>query len=178
MAGSPITIISTVTLPAQPPVGSTTYIPLGGDGYSAPHAAYAVKGFSLAHDASGGNAHIGVTMDNRFCSLVSYCTGAIKQITSADAGMSFELLGPTIATVALVGPVAAVISLVDTQEVRKTWEVPPLVLPGGSEVGTLSLQVENVLNDSSLIDVLIYLFNIRVRELTPMGPILWARGSR
>jgi len=55
--------------------------------------------------------------------------------------------------------------------------VPPIILPGGPEVPTIRARALNVNGDFVFLEAQIFLFNIRVRELTPMGPLVFARGS-
>jgi hypothetical protein len=50
-------------------------------------------------------------------------------------------------------------------------------MPGGPSDPNVRFEMVNVLADVYSMHLLVYLFNIRVRELTPMGPLLWARGS-
>ncbi len=66
-------VASTVQLPAQPTTGLTETIPLGGNGFSAPHSIVAVE-LELANDASGGLSSLVINMDPRYTSLVSYIT--------------------------------------------------------------------------------------------------------
>ncbi len=72
-------------LPAQPAVGQVQYVPLGGDGFRAPFAAYAISSHTVAGDAGGGFAQLRISMDPRFCSLVAWTTIGITQVTPADA---------------------------------------------------------------------------------------------
>jgi len=51
-----------------------------------------------------------------------------------------------------------------------------VILPG-SENTALTVFAANVDGDEYFLDAFIFLFDIRARELTPMGPLLWARGS-
>lgn len=157
-------------------------IPLGGDGLSAPIAAYAITDFEITGDASSGRADLRITMDPRFCSLVSYITMTNSQAATADADIRL--------TVGSDNPVAAVPLQVQAGNVEsingnvsggitlnRTWTPPPFILPGGSVAPFARGQMLNVLNDVYGLRAMIFLFDIRVRELTPMGPLLWARGS-
>jgi len=156
-----------------------SYIPLGGDGYTAPIAAYGINGMDTTGDASGGLVTQVVEMDNRYCSLVSYVTTAVQQATPADAetrqlintvsGRGNPQLNFSADLVALAAAF--------TTEINNTWNPPAVILPGGSDVGRIQVGWVNVDTDSYFLHALIYLFDIRVRELTPMGPLLWARGS-
>jgi len=180
--GCPISVALSFTLPAQPSTGNVNYIPLGGDGFTAPIAAYGVSGATVAGDVSSGIATINLTMDNRYCSLVGYATGRILQGTPADAELRMAI-GVTAAPLGKVplqvdqGDVTAIAATVSPDSIAKTWLPPSIILPGGVDAPVLSLAATNVDGDFFTIDALIYLFNIRVRELTPMGPILFSRGS-
>lgn len=131
----------------------------------------------VSGDVSGGFAELRVTLDNRFCGLVSYITGQIAQATSADAEMLLEVLGNTIATVVDAGLVVAISSLISGSEVARTFAPTPLILPGGPQVPNVRARMLNVDGDLFFLETLIYLFDIRVRELTPMGGLLFARGA-
>lgn len=66
-----------VNLPAQPSSsvvdGAIAYIPLGGDGYEAPHSMF--QGVvNLDADASGGTQTISIFADPRFQSMVQFFT--------------------------------------------------------------------------------------------------------
>ncbi len=174
-------VTSTFTPPAQPTVGSLTYVPLGGDGFSAPIAAYAVHQFELVGDVSGGKNQMTIEMDPRFCSLVSFVSIAIRQGTSADA--EYRLVVGTSTGVGQIpshiesGLIVAISSTVSTSEINKTSQITPMMMPGAGQAGKIQLETKNVDGDDALLNTLIYLFNIRVRETTPMGPLLWSRGS-
>jgi len=144
---------------------------------TAPFAATIVRGMAQTMDASGGNANLVVNLDPRFCSLISFVTVQLQQATSADADVVMEIAGATIPTIIDSRVVVAVASLVSTQEIAVTFAPPPIVIPGGGEAPGLKVTALNVTNDVIFLDAQIYLFNIRVRELMPMGPLLWARGA-
>jgi len=177
--GDPISVTADLVLPAQPTSGTTTYIPLGGDGFTSPIAAYAVNAFALTGDASSGTATQTVTLDDRYCGLVSFVSFNIAQGTPADADFrafinsSTGFSIPQIMDAGVVTAIAAAFGL----EINHTWNCPPVMLAGGTDVGRITLAVENVLSDVMKLFTLIYIFDIRVRETTPMGPLLWARGA-
>lgn len=175
----PISVIETVTLPAQPTNGAVDYIPLGGNGYSAPHAAYSVVGMTVTGDAGGGSAGLDVTMDDRYCSLITYITFNIAQGTSADADfrLTMSSIAGRIPLVAEAGLQLAVVSDVSSQEVSHTWNPTPVILPGGGQVCRANGRWVNTLADVYSFHLMAYLFAIDVREKTAMGPLLWARGA-
>lgn len=155
-------------------------IPLGGDGITSPIAAWEISGFSVTGDASGGAASLRVNLDPRNTALVAFVTNTIVQVSSADADINTALLGNagSVPTQALSGPVSAISATVSTGTIRQTWRPEPYVMPGGNGAGahirTLFL---NVTNDVYFMSALIYIFNIRARELMPMSYLLAGRGS-
>lgn len=165
---------STVTLPAQPTIGTTHYVPLGGDGLSAPFAAQTVRAMQVEHDASGGTATAVINLDPRFCGLVSFMTIQIAQAINADADVSLTVTGSTTPS-----QVLRVVQPSGTDfEIGRTWTPNPIILPGGNqEAGQLRFACDNVDGDDSFLDVWVYLFNINVRQLTAMGPLLFSRGT-
>jgi len=58
------------TLPAQPANGSSVYRPLGGDGWTAPHAEYSVL-TQLTGDATAGASIASLVLDTRFMNIVA-----------------------------------------------------------------------------------------------------------
>lgn len=174
-------VSETLALPNQPATGAMTFVPLGGDGFTAPAAAYAVTDMELAGDASGGAMSIFVTMDDRFCSLVSFVTVNIAQASSADADLRIAVAsgsGTSQIPLAIHQNLQTATALVvNTKNVGFTWNPPPVMLPGAGQAGRIIFQAKNVDANDFFLSSLIYLFDIRVRELTPMGPLLWARGA-
>lgn len=164
-------------MPAQPSSGIVDRVPLGGDGFEAPMAAYSIKNFLLTGDASSGRIEHIIQMDPRFCGLCSFMTLTIAQGTSADADFRLTITGGRTPGMDSSGLATAVASLVDSIEISRTWSPPAMVLPGGPEDAIVRSRVLNVDGDVVRLDALVYLFDLTVREKTPMGPLLWARGS-
>ena len=183
LEGRSISVTEDLVLPAQPASGVTNYIPLGGDGYTAPFAAYAVNAFTLTGDATGGRVELKVTMDARYCSLVQYLNMTNLQAATADAEFRF-VLGAALAAGAvpqqtLSGDITAINGNISggVATLNQTWSPAPFILPGGDVLPFVMGQMLNVDTDVYTIRTYVFLFNIRVREVTPMGPLLWARGS-
>lgn len=177
MESGPTSVTETIVLPAQPTSGLVDAVPLGGDGFSAPKLAYSIKNFLVTGDASSGNLEQIIRMDQRYCSLVTFATLTIAQGTAADASFRMTITGNRTPGMDDSGLIVSVPSLVDSIEVSHTWFPMALILPGSGDDAILRARVLNVNGDVSRLDAFIYLFDIRVRELTPMGPLLWARGS-
>jgi len=177
--GDPIAVSVAVTLPAQPAVGRVTYIPLGGDGKMSPIAAYSVVGVGVTGAAGGGSALMTVTMDDRYSSLIQYVSWSNDQVARADADFRTRIATPIRLTPILSdsGLQTSISSSIASATVSRTWAPPPVILGGGSSPGFLEHAMLNVADDEYLLNAMVFLFDIRVRELTPMGPLLWARGS-
>ncbi len=168
-------MISTVRLPEQPTTGTVRYIPLGGDGFVAPFAAYAINSHQVTGDATGTTATLRVLMDPRFCSLTAFSTLQIQQATPGDVACRMDLSGAGYPGQP-VSVVMTSIGLVSVVNVSNTYKPVPVVMPGGGEDVALGAVALNVDTDIYTVNALIYLFDISVREKTPMGPLLWARG--
>lgn len=169
-----MSVSSVFTLPAQPVTGEVVRVPLGGDGFSAPLASYTVRDHNVTGDASGTFAQLRVTMDLLYTSLVAFASGSIAQGTELNADFKFGIFGPVTSEVTVLGTQQVIDPLIDPRNCATLWSPPPRLYPGGGEVTTLSMRWLNVLADEYFLNTTIYLFDIRARELTPMGPLLWA----
>lgn len=176
MAGGFISVTQTVVFPAQPAVGQLFYVPLGGDGFVSPFAAYSLRSFQASGDASGTFISMNVNLDPRFVSLVAWVTVQIQQGTSADADFRIDVASDETGIISS-GAIEAVASDVSGLEVSRTFSPHPTLLPGGSKNSRVVAAFDNVDGDEYFMDVWCYLFNIRVRETTPIAPLLWAAGG-
>ncbi len=163
-----------VTLPLAPGTGILTYVPLGGDGFFAPFAAYSLTSLTLAGDASGGQAGMDITLDDRYTSLVAFLAPQVNQVTEADLVAQMRVVGNN--SPSIVENITLLASAV-TSDSAALWIPPPWICPGGSNVCTASFVAPNVNGDTSVLSALIYLFNIRAREESPVGLLNFARGS-
>ncbi len=172
-----MSVSATLQLPSQPTLGELTYTPLGGDGLLAPFAAHVVNGFRVVGDASGGNATLEVLLDTRFCHIVAFVATQITQATSADADVRYSSGSSDRAATQVHGIVVPALSaLINAATIANTWNPAPQVL-SGLDAPNIRLGFVNVDTDTYFLEALIYLFRLDVREKTPMGPLLWARGA-
>lgn len=81
-----MSVAETITLPGQPTDGLNIFVPLGGDGFIAPHSCYELEA-TLDGDASGGTNVIYINLDSRFQSLVSLIS---IHVSGAAANVAFE----------------------------------------------------------------------------------------
>lgn len=169
-----MTVETTLALPAQPTTGTMQYVPLGGDGLTSPHAAYMLRSVQIAGDSSSGQAIIKVAFDRRWTTLVQFVTGQVSGV-AAPVAFQFIISGELMPSVIDKGT-----DSFDTVGIQPsaghTWFPPPVLVPGGAD-GELKLTWLNVDGDTFFCDSLIYLFNIDVRQKTPIAPLLWARGG-
>ncbi len=174
-----ISVTEAFTLPNQPTIGTVRFVPLGGDGFKAPSHAYSIFDASIVGDAGGGNARIQATMDNRYCSLVSYRCGQNQQVSALDADFRLSVTGGDVPEQLSQGAATAISAGVSLRTIGQTFSPTPIVLPGGSfsDAPRVIFRMANVLDDEYFLNAWIFCFDIRVRELTPMGPLLWARGA-
>ncbi len=164
-----MSVAEEIRLPAQPTSGGVDYLPLGGDGFTAPHSMYTVRNMNIVGDASGGQLQAKVTQDRRFSAI---CTL-----------MSIGVVGPAAAVV-----FRAEIAHAPQQNSRQVFQI------GGTGVFTelpsalsqalwspspiLDLAHIQVKADNSgvgvdlLLNALIYNFDIRVAEKVPLNVIL------
>lgn len=164
------------SLPDQPPAGgTTTYIPMGGDGRTAPFAAYAVRQAVATGDASSDSLSMTISMDPQFSSLVSYATVQLLQGTSADAEYRLVLSGARVPEQSRTGVLNAINSDIAARNAGIWHNFAPIVLPADGAPQVLA-QVANVLSDVLTLDLLVYLFDVNVRFITAAGRLLEQRG--
>ncbi len=177
MEGCATAVSETLALPAQPASGEMRRIPLGGDGFTAPIAAYAIINFAQTGATGGGSIRHRISMDERFCSLVSYMTVRNVQATPGNVDVKFIVAGPANPLQTLNHLAVATSATISTTTITETWNPTPYILPGGGAGSYCALDMLNVDADVVTLDCLIYLFDVSVREKTAMGPLLWSRGA-
>ncbi len=166
-----LSVSVTTVLPAQPAQGQTTFVPLGGDGRSAPLGCYFCR-TEVDGDASGGTAAITIEFDTRYTNLVAYANLVIKADAAAGdftISLSNTNLVSTPATSVIVGTIPQIATGVSTENSAFLWYPPPLYHQGE---GIIFMKVLNVgvLETYELI-VEVLCFDIDVRRLTPL-PLL------
>jgi len=151
-------------------------VPLGGDGFNAPFAAYSIKDFKQIGDASGGTVTFSINMDNRYTSFVSWLSVVVVQGTAADQEYRvFQDADRSAGAAEVLDAVAS--SVLGGNTISIIWRPPGVIMPGGGNGATCGTIWKNVDLDQFRLDAHIYLFDIRAREKTPMGWLLWSRGA-
>ncbi len=154
-------------LPAQPTQGSTNYIPLGGDGRSAPLGCYFVN-IEVDGDASGGNADLTIRGDVRYTNLVAYMNLKV-QADAAAGDFMMRITDPNPPRPQIVGTIPQVATGVATDNATFLWFPPPIYFQGG---GSMSAVLPNVgVNETYKLEIEVLVFDIDVRRLSPL-PLL------
>lgn len=171
LAGRALSVVAvnlTVLMPNQPASGQVKYVPLGGDGYSAPHSAYSCF-LTLAMDASGGNSTINLQFDPRFTQIVSYMRNEVVGVAADTAQRMFvridgdEIISDTVFATFWTGTALA----------TRLWK-PPGVIGTSTQVDTayMTAQMVNTDGDTHNFTCRVYNFDKRARELTPLPVLL------
>lgn len=154
-------------MPAQPTVGNTELLPLGGAGLTAPHGCYVVRN-SVVGDASGGNATLTILFDPRYTNLLAWVN--IRVSVDAGAGDFAIFYQPSAAEegVVVVGTIPQ-IGLITTVNSAFLWYPPPMYHRGR---GLLQVLFPNVAaTETYTLSCQIYTFAIDVTQRTGL-PLL------
>lgn len=166
-----MSVTTTVTLPAQPTIGRSVLTPLGGNGYTAPHACYMVES-SVVGDVSGGTAVVQVVGDARYVNLFAFLNAKIAGDAAAgDFQMSLEeTSGGTAPNIHIVGTIPNVATTFSLNSAF-LWFPPPIYYKG---VGVASSAFANVgVGETYRMAVQVYLFAIDVLQRTPLPLLQW-----
>lgn len=151
------------------PAGAT-FVPLAGDGLVAPFAMYVTRQ-SLAMDASGGLASCIISLDTRYCSMVTALGWTVAgaaanveyaiSISAAPNGSSAAVgVHGTLEITTLGGALAV--------SARGYWSPPAMILgPGDGSNPAIGLNLDNIDGDTMVLDTQILLWDINVRNRTP-----------
>ncbi len=161
-------VAETFAMPNQPAAGHCKHIPLGGDGFSAPHSAYSLV-VNLAGAAGGGNSTITIYGDERYTQMVSYMRNEIVGV-AADTDQRMFILLDTLEQIQINDP--AIHSAV-TSSASVLWKPPGVIFSSQNPTDArLLFQFLNVDGDTHNIDARVYNFDKRARELTPLSILL------
>lgn len=157
-----MSIVEIVILPAQPISGEIEYIPLAGDGFTAPRSAFYGSVLQTG-DASGGTIRMTVKRDQRFEHVISFLTAEVLQ-TSA-AGVRFAV-GRANTTINTVGATKA--NTITGDAVSALTYAPVAMI----EPTFFELDVENTEDLVWRFKFLIYNFNVQASFKVPLSILL------
>lgn len=165
-----MSVSMSVTLPAQPATGVSSYTPLGGDGKSAPHGCYFVLA-TIAGDAGGGTASVTVNFDNRYTNLVAFIS---PQVTSAATAPDFNVfMGPGGSDpeppVTIVGTMPH--TGIGSTNATFLWYPPPIYWRQRGTAAATFINTDNTETYSLVMQI--YTFDPQVTLLTPLPVLQW-----
>ena len=169
-----MSVSAQTALPAQPTTGSVALVPLGGDGWVAPHSAYTIEQ-TVTHDASGGSATNEIRFDPRYTQLLSYIN--CLQTSGADAvevAFSVECSSNDRILVIKSLPLVAVSGLSTTN--TGLWTPPAILCSAGlgvaGDLPFFRVVVDNVDTETTIMRARVYNFDKRARERVPLPQLL------
>ncbi len=165
----PVSVAVAIAVPGT----DVTFVPLGGDGYSAPFGLNLIDS-DLAGDVSGGSATFTVTLDARYCASVTLIGMAVAGATT-DQDYRINFAANPAGTSLRHGVTGTMLGVaVSTEGTAGFWVPPATVLPPST---VFSVRFINVDGDDFRLSAEILLWNIRVRELSPWPYLMGAQGS-
>lgn len=173
-SGRSVSVSETISLPAQPSDGIAQLIPLGGNGFQAPHSVVAVRA-RLAHDASAGNAEIAVRFDPRYTQVLSYAQAELEDGTGSAEDYRLELQCTALESLAVSGAVGGVSVSGKAVTHAVLWSPPAIMCAvdqSSSAYPRLRFTVNNTNTFTSRLTCRIFNFDIRAREVMPLGILL------
>lgn len=176
MEGCATSVTDSVQLPEQPAAGETLTTPLGGNGWSDPHSRTFCS-ISLASAAGGGTNILIIRLDPRYTQLVAFASLGVS------AGVADPITGRIELDCTLFETWIQGVSmpLRDTgstgREHNAVWTPPALLC--SAEPNTDSTQpprvrtiIPNVDGETANLQLVVYNFDKRARELTPIALLL------
>ncbi len=167
-----VAVAQTDSLPDQPAIGASVYRPLGGDGWTAPHAQYSVLQ-QITGDMSGGTSTLILDLDTRWMNIVylleTLYTGSTTTVDSAMYVISEY--PPNARHRARVFGEMLFLSTLNDQGLL-TWN-PPLIVDAES----VASELENGNNAIHNFNSWIYCFQKRALEKVPLNVLLAALPS-
>lgn len=153
------------------PAAEAAFVPLAGDGLTAPFAMYCTFQ-SLVGDASGGLAQLIISLDSRYCSMVQICAWVVTQATPGDMEFAIAISAAPNQSSTAIGYQGTSESIVLggalTENIRGYWSPPAVILgPSDGSNPAIGLNFDNVLADVYTLRTQILLWDINVRQRTP-----------
>ncbi len=161
----------TLTLPAQPTDGTSTFTPLGGNGTQSPIGCYFTN-MQLAGDASSGNAVLTMNLDPRYTNLIAFINmTAASAAVATDFQCRIEAVdGSVLPNVVIVGTMPHIANQT-SPNAAFLWYPPPIYF---IQNGSIRFITDNVdATEVYELTVQIYCFHPEVTRLTPLPMLQW-----
>lgn len=166
-----MSVSESFTLPAQPTTGSSKYVPLAGNGYTAPQSAYAVA-VQLSGDATGGSANITVRPDPQYASILSYASFSAFA-TAAAVGQLYQIINGAETAASMIQGAFDVVGGLNPNQ-ASTWTPPLLVLDPPAEDPQLVFVMPNEDGVTFSLNLRLYNFRKGVQNVTPLPNLVAA----
>lgn len=174
-----MSVTTTWKLPEAIPNTSSNVnlVPLGGNGYTAPHSYYGFLLFS-AGDASGGVNTVQVGFDERYTSIPAYF---MVQVRGMVADINYELLlnADNVDNVAQRDVLTLLTIAGQAQDGEAVWRPPPFIMQGRSDAAPVATsppyiraQFNNLDAEDYILIGRVYNFAIDARQVTPLQTLL------
>ncbi len=164
-----MSVTATLQLPEQPASGSTIWVPLGGNGYTAPHSMFEVD-LQLANDASGGDTRLFILTDPRWESIIH----RVELVVASSAAQAEFTLNLNISAIAGFPPKVPMnlSGEMDFSTLTGTsaawWDLPPHI-----DAQQISCTLDNVdATETSIIRAWVYNFHKDASQRVPLGVLL------
>lgn len=164
-----MSVTSTVQLPNQPAAGSTIWVPLGGNGYTAPHSMFEAE-IQIANDAGGGDTRLFILTDPRWESIVHRAEIIVSSASGAER-FAFNL---NIAQITGFPPKIPMNyqGLMDLNDVTLVnhafWDLPPHI-----DAQQISMTADNVdVTEVTFLRAFIYNFHKDASQRVPLNVLL------
>jgi len=128
-----VSVTDSFTLPGQPTVGFAAWVPLGGDGITAPLGYYDVNA-RLVGDAGGGVAQIAMSFDPRYTNLLSFLNLQVFADTAATEFAVDLIRNSSFAGINLAGTLPFVTEGLVTTNSAWIWYPPQQFYAGEGRV--------------------------------------------
>lgn len=152
-----------LTLPDQPAAGSVVFLPLGGNGFLAPHSAFSID-MQITGDASGGGIAFRINRDERFEHLIQ--SMMLQVDGSAAIQYKFEVFREN-DSLFINGGTSSVTTASGGDGAYQLWTPPAMIDPS-----FWRLKVTNVDGVQVKFKCLIYNFNIEASKKIPLNVLL------
>ncbi len=161
-----MSVVTTVALPAQPGDGETRFIPLGGDGAVSPHS-YTTLEMTNTSDASGGKTQAEITFDPRWTQLLAWVGVSVTNSAAAvPVDYAIQQAGAAAQKYRASAALRAIPNFsADNQHLW--YPAAELIVTDGS-ARNVTVAIENIDTQELVVRMLVYNFDRRARERTPI----------
>ncbi len=158
-----MSVTEAVVLPAQPTIGATIWVPLGGDGVTAPIGYYDVLA-RIVGDAGGGVAQVSIGFDSRYTSLLAYANvGVLADTAATEFVIQTERSSTALTGIQVNGTMPFTLEASFGQNSSYLWFPPPIFYAGDGQVRFFTPNVDATESYHMTAQVFVYNRDVRNR---------------